>query len=155
MTSMEQLQDIVSGMKKRCRSINSQVKHTEKLIHERKELVTQSENYLKYRPTYKEYKQTNPRKRDDYYNQHTTALVLYQTAERYLKEHLGENTALYPVQWKEEAVELTLQKKKLYHELCGLRAEVQEAEAVKQCVEQMLELQMRRREKVRTGDVSL
>ena len=47
-----------------------------------------------------------------------TELTLYQTAERYLKEHLGKDNVLKLKAWK---------------------AEVQEAEAVKKCVEQAIQ----------------
>jgi len=45
-TTLVQLQETVSEMKKRYRNINGKIKQTEKLIHERKELIDQSENYL-------------------------------------------------------------------------------------------------------------
>ena len=45
-TTLVQLQETVSEMKKRYRNTNGKIKQTEKLIHERKELIDQSENYL-------------------------------------------------------------------------------------------------------------
>lgn len=92
--TLAQLQEVVTEIKKNYRDTNGRIKRTEKKLHERKELVDQSEKYLKYRPVYVKYKQTKPRKQDDYYNQHTAELILYQTAERYLKEHLGDNREL-------------------------------------------------------------
>lgn len=43
---------IGAGIKKRYRDTNKRIKQAEKQLHERKELVDQSEKYLEYRPVY-------------------------------------------------------------------------------------------------------
>lgn len=68
-----------------------------------------------------------------------TELTLYQTAERYLKEHLGKDNVLKLKAWKTEISDLSEKKRRLYEDLQTLRAEVQEAEAVKKCVEQAIQ----------------
>ena len=68
-----------------------------------------------------------------------TELTLYQTAERYLKEHLGKDNVLKLNAWKTEVSDLSEKKRRLYEDLQTLRAEVQEAEAVKKCVEQAIQ----------------
>lgn len=68
-----------------------------------------------------------------------TELTLYQTAERYLKEHLGKDNVLKLRAWKTEVSDLSEKKRRLYEDLQTLRAEVQEAEAVKKCVEQAIQ----------------
>ena len=64
---------------------------------------------------------------------------MYQSAEQYLKEHLKEDKTLKLKTWKEEIEHLTSQKNSLYEEVRKLKMEVQEAEAVKKCVEQVLQ----------------
>lgn len=56
---------------------------------------------------------------------------MYQSAERYLKEHLGKEKVLKPKVWKAEVADPTQKKSRLYSSLQTLKAEVQEAEAVK------------------------
>ena len=68
-----------------------------------------------------------------------TELTLYQTAERYLKERLGKDNVLKLNAWKTEVSDLSEKKRRLYEDLQTLRAEVQEAEAVKKCVEQAIQ----------------
>ena len=68
-----------------------------------------------------------------------TELTLYQTAERYLKEHLGKDNVLKLNAWKTEVSDLSEKKRRLNEDLQTLRAEVQEAEAVKKCVEQAIQ----------------
>lgn len=138
-TTLVQLQEVVSDMKKRYCNTNGEIKQTEKLLHERKELISQAEKYLEHRPTYKAYMQTKPKKQDAFFESHRAALILYQSAERYLKEHLGKDNALKLKAWKAEVADLTQKKSRLYGSLQTLKAEVQEAEAVKKCVEQAVQ----------------
>lgn len=63
-TTLVQLQEVVSDMKKRYWNTNGEIKQTEKLLHERKELIDQAEKYLEHRPTYKAYMQIKPKKQD-------------------------------------------------------------------------------------------
>ena len=138
-TTLVQLQEVVSDMKKQYWTTNGEIKQTEKLLHERKELIDQAEKYLEHRPTYKVYMQTKPKKQEDFFESNRAALTLYQSAERYLKEHLGEDKVLKPKAWKAEIADLIQKKSRLYSSLQTLRAEVQEAEAVKKCVEQAVQ----------------
>lgn len=138
-TTLVQLQEVVSDMKKQYWTTNGEIKQTEKLLHERKELIDQAEKYREHRPTYKAYMQTKPKKQEDFFESNRVALTLYQSAERYLKEHLGEDKVLKPKAWKAEVADLTQKKSRLYGSLQTLKAEVQEAEAVKKCVEQAIQ----------------
>lgn len=134
--TIEQFQDAVSEIKKNHRNANKCVKRIEKILHEQRELVEQSEKYLKYRPVYKEYRQMKPRKQKKYYDQHVAELTLYQTAERYLKERLGNDNVLNLKGWKAEIAALAAEKKRLYEEAYALKAEAREAETIKKYVEQ-------------------
>ena len=138
-TTLVQLQEVVSDMKKQYWTTNGEIKQTEKLLHERKELIDQAEKYREHRPTYKAYMQTKPKKQEDFFESNRVALTLYQSAERYLKEHLGEDKVLKSKAWKAEVADLTQKKSRLYGSLQTLKAEVQEAEAVKKCVEQAVQ----------------
>ena len=138
-TTLVQLQEVVSDMKKRYWTTNGEIKQTEKLLHERKELIDQAEKYLEHCPTYKAYMQTKPKKQEDFFESNRAALILYQSAERYLKEHLGKDKVLKLKAWKSEVADLTQKKSSLYSDLQTLKAEVQEAEAVKKCVEQAVQ----------------
>ena len=154
-STLSELQETLSGMKKRYWNTNSEIKKTEKLLHERKELIEQAENYLQYREYHKAYKQTKPKKQEEYAERYRTELALYDRAERYLKEHLGSDTKLRPKAWKAEVADLTVQKDRLYREMCKLKDEVSEAETVKRCVEQAVPPTEQRKEKSKTQDISL
>ena len=154
-STLSELQETLTKMKKRYWNTNSEIKQTEKLLHERKELIDQAEKYLQYREYHKTYKQTKPKKQEDYAERYRTELALYDRAERYLKEHLGSDTKLRPKAWKAEVADLTAQKDRLYREMRSLKEEVAEAETVKRCVEQAIPPTEQRKEKSKTHDVSL
>jgi len=154
-STLSELQETLSGMKKRYWNTNSEIKQTEKLLHERKELIDQAEKYLLYRDYHKTYKQTKPKKQEEYAERYRTELALYDRAERYLKEHLGSDTKLKPKAWKAEVADLTAQKDRLYREMRKLKEETAEAETVKRCIEQVIPPTEQRKEKSKTHDVSL
>ena len=154
-STLSELQETLSKMKKRYWNTNSEIKQTEKLLHERKELIDQAEKYLLYRDCHKTYKQTKPKKQEEYAEHYRTELALYDRAERYLKEHLGSDTKLKPKAWKAEVADLTAQKDRLYREMRKLKEEVAEAETVKRCIEQVIPPTEQRKEKSKAHDVSL
>jgi len=154
-STLSELQETLSKMKKRYWNTNSEIKQTEKLLHERKELIDQAEKYLQYREYHKTYKQTKPKKQEDYAERYRTELALYDRAERYLKEHLGSDTKLRPKAWKAEVTDLTAQKDRLYREMRSLKEEVAEAETVKRCVEQAIPPTEQRKERSKAHDMSL
>lgn len=61
------------------------LKDTEKKIYEKTQLIDQSEKYLKYKDTYKFYTKTKKSKQEDFYNEHTAELILFESAGKYLK----------------------------------------------------------------------
>lgn len=154
-STLSELQETLSGMKKRYWNTNSEIKQTEKLLHGRKELIDQAENYLQYREYHKAYKQTKPKKQEEYAERYRTELALYDRAERYLKEHLGSDTKLRPKAWKAEVATLTAQKDSLYREVRKLKEEVAEAETVKRCIEQTIPSIEQGKEKTKKHDMTL
>lgn len=154
-TTLSELQETVSEMKKRYRDTNGKIKQTEKLLHEKKELIEQAEKYLEYRDYHKAYKQTKPKKQEEYAERYRTELALYDRAERYLKEHLGSDTTLKLKTWKGEVSTLTSEKERLYSELCRLKEKVSEAENIKQCVEQIIEPQEQGKEQAKSKDMMI
>lgn len=138
-TTLAELQEIVSDMKKRYWDTNGEIKNTEKLLHRKNELIEQAEKYLKYRPYQHKYAQIPTKQQDAYYEKHRAELTLFEAALNHLKKVLGNDSALKPQTWKNEAAALSAEKDRLYSEVYKLKSVVEEAEAVKKCVEQILQ----------------
>ena len=70
------------------------MKDVEKRIDDNTKLIDQAEKYLKHKDIYTAYTKLKKNKQDTFYNEHTAEIILFESAKKYLKEHLGENKTL-------------------------------------------------------------
>ena len=115
------------------------IKDTEKKIDGKVQLIDQAEKYLKHKDTYKAYTKLKKNKQDTFYNEHTAEIILFESAKKYLKEHLGDSKTLAISKWEPEVATLKKEKKSLYNQILEIREEVEQAEKVKTCIEQLQE----------------
>ena len=119
------------------------IKDTEKKIDDRVQLIDQAGKYLKHKDTYKAYTKLKKSKQEDFYNDHTAELILFESAKKYLKEHLGESKTINISKWKLEVANMKKEKNSLYNQILKIREEVKQAEKVKTCIEQLQEQEKR------------
>ena len=142
-TSINQLKESITDLRDKNYKITRALKDTEKKIDEKTQLIDQSEKYLKYKDIYKAYTKTKKSKQEDFYNEHTAELILFESAKKHLKNHLGESKTLAISKWKSEVANLKKEKKSLYNQILEIRDEVEQAEKVKTCIEQLQEQEKR------------
>ncbi len=94
---------------------------------------------MKYKDTYKAHTKLKKSKQEDFYNEHTTEIILFESAKKYLKEHLGESKTLNISKWKSEIGTLRNEKDSLYSQIIDIRKEVAQAESVRSCIEKLLQ----------------
>ena len=138
-TSINQLKESITNLRNKNYKTTRVLKDTEKKIDEKTQLIDQSEKYLKYKDTYKAYTNTKRSRQEDFYNEHNAELILFESAKKYLKEHLGESKTLNISRWKSEVTTLKKEKKSLYNQILEIREEVEQAEKVKTCIERLQE----------------
>ena len=138
-TSINQLEESITDLRDKNYKTTRALKDTEKKIDDRIQLIDQSEKYLKNKDTYKVYAKLKKSKQEDFYNEHRAELILFESAKRYLKEHLGESKTLAISKWETEVTTLKKEKKSLYNQILEIREEVEQAEKVKTCIEQLQE----------------
>lgn len=109
---------------------------------------------MKYKDTYKVYAKLKKSKQEDFYNDHTAELILFESARKYLKENLGESKTLNISKWKSELATLKKEKKSIYNQILEIREEVEQAEKVKTCIEQ-LQGQEKRLSQVKRNELDL
>ena len=109
---------------------------------------------MKYKDIYKAYTKTKKSKQEDFYNEHTAELILFESAKKHLKNHLGESKTLAISKWKSELATLKKEKKSLYNQILEIREEVAQAEKVKTCIEQLQE-QEKRLSQVKKNELEL
>lgn len=119
------------------------IKNTEKRIDDNTKLIDQAGKYLKHKDTYKAYTKLKKNKQDIFYNEHTIEIILFESARKYLKEHLDESKTLNISKWKSDVATLNKEKKSIYNQILKIREEVEQTEKVKDCIEQLQEQEKR------------
>lgn len=153
-TSINQLKESITDLRDKNYKTTRALKDTEKKIDDRIQLIDQSEKYLKNKDTYKVYAKLKKSKQEDFYNEHTAELILFESTKKYLKDHLGESKTLAISKWKTEVSTLKKEKKSLYNQILEIREEVEQAEKVKTCIEQLQE-QKRQLSQVKRNELDL
>ena len=153
-TSLFELKESITDLRDNNYKTTRALKDTEKKIDEKTQLIDQSEKYLKNKDTYKAYTKTKKSRQKDFYNEHRAELILFESAKRYLKDHLGESKTLAISKWKSELATLKKEKKSLYNQILEIREEVEQAEKVKVCIEQ-LQVQEKQLSQVKRNELDL
>lgn len=138
-TSLSELKENISALRDKNYKTTRAIKDTEKKINDKVELIDQSEKYLKHKDTYKACTKLKKSKQEDFYNEHTAELILFESAKKYLKEHLGESKTLAISKWKSEVTTLKKEKNSLYSQILDMRKDVEQAESVRSCIEKLLQ----------------
>ena len=153
-TSVSELKESMVTLRDKNYKTTRTIKDTEKKIDEKTQLIDQAEKYLKHKDIYKAYTKLKKNKQDTFYNEHTAEIILFESAKKYLKENLGENKTLNISKWKSEIGTLRKEKDRLYNQILDIREEVEQAEKVKTCIEQ-LQVQEKRLTKSKSQDLGL
>ena len=138
-TSLSELKENIVILRDKNYKTTRALKDTENNIDEKIQLIDQSEKYLKYKDTYKACTKLKKSKQEDFYNEHTAELILFESAKKYLKEHLGESKTLAISKWKSEVTTLKKEKNSLYSQILDMRKDVEQAESVRSCIEKLLQ----------------
>ena len=148
------MKESISALRDKNYKTTKAIKDTEKKTNDKVELIDQAEKYLKHKDTYKAYTKIKKSKQEDFYNEHTAEIILFESAKKYLKEHLGDNKTLNISKWKSEVDTLKKEKKSLYNQILEIREEVKQAEKVKTCIERLQE-QEKRPSQVKSNELGL
>ncbi|WP_373730439.1 MobA/MobL family protein, partial [Bacteroides heparinolyticus] len=138
-TSLSELKESISTLRDKTYTTTRTIKNTEKSIDDKIKLVDQAEKYLKHKDTYTAYTKLKKNKQDTFYNEHTAEIILFESAKKYLKEHLGESKNLAISKWKSEVATLKKEKDTLYSQILDMRKEVEQAENVRSCIDKLLQ----------------
>lgn len=141
--SVSKLKESIVTLRDKNYKTTRAIKDTEKKIDDRVQLIDQAGKYLKHKDTYKAYTKLKKSKQEDFYNDHTAELILFESAKKYLKEHLGESKTINISKWKLEVANMKKEKNSLYNQILKIREEVKQAEKVKTCIEQLQEQEKR------------
>ena len=153
-TSLSELKGNILALRDKNYKTTRVLKDVEKKVDDNTKLIEQAEKYLKHKDIYKAYTKLKKSKQEYFYNEHVAELILFESAKKYLKEHLGENKTLAISKWKSELATMKKEKKSLYNQILEIREEVEQAEKVKTCIEQLQE-QKRQLSQVKRNELDL
>ena len=134
--SVSELKENIVTLRDKNYKTTRAIKDTEKRIDDKVQLIDHAEKYLKHKDTYTAYTKLKKNKQDTFYNEHTAEIILFESAKKYLKEHLGESKTLNISKWKSEVANMKKEKNSLYNQILEIREEVEQAEKIKTCIEQ-------------------
>ena len=138
-TSVSELKESIVILRDKNYKTTRAIKDTEKKIDDRVQLIDHAEKYLKHKGTYTAYTKLKKNKQDTFYNEHTAEIILFESAKKYLKEHLGENKTLNISKRKAEIGTLRKEKDTLYSQMIDIRKKVEQAESVRSCIDKLLQ----------------
>lgn len=138
-TSVSELKESIVILRDKNYKTTRAIKDTEKKIDDRVQLIDHAEKYLKHKDTYTAYTKLKKNKQDTFYNEHTAEIILFESAKKYLKEHLGENKTLNISKWKSEIGTLRKEKDTLYSQMIDIRKKVEQAESVRSYIDKLLQ----------------
>ena len=154
-TTLPQLRDKVSEMYGQYDDVSVKIKKAERRLKVLDEHIKHSEAYLKNKAVYEHYKNTKPKKQEAYYQQHSAEIILYESADRYLKKVMNGRTNLPIKKWKAEAAQLAAEKNRLYQDFYKLRDEVREVEIIKRNMEHVMQADAPKRTVTRNKGMEL
>ena len=101
----------------------------------------ESKKYLKHKKTtYKACTKWKESKQEDFYNEHITEIILFESAKKYPKEDLGESKSLHISKWKSQVITfLRKEKDILYSQIADIWKEVEQLDALRSCIEKWLQ----------------
>ncbi|HEL1116306.1 TPA: MobA/MobL family protein, partial [Streptococcus equi subsp. zooepidemicus] len=129
-TSLSELKESISALRDKNYKTTRAIKNTEKSIDDKTKIIDQAEKYLKHKDTYKAYIKLKKSKQEDFYNEHTAEIILFESVKKYLSEHLKESETLAIRKWKLEVKTLKKEKQNLYNQILEMREDIEQAEKV-------------------------
>jgi uncharacterized protein (DUF2267 family) len=137
-TDMAGLRDKVGEMYDRRLDLGDRLNRIDGRLHMLDEHIRHMGYYQEHREIYGQYQQIRrPKKQAVFREQHYTEIALFESAHRYLGQHLNDHTP--PIQsWKEERAKLLTERAALSQQYSTLKEEVREAEIVKRNVERLM-----------------
>ena len=149
-TDMPGLREKVGEMYDRRLDMGDRLNRIDGRLHMLDEHIRHMGYYQEHREIYRQYQQIKrPKKQAAFREQHYTEIALFESAYRYLEQHLNGQTA--PLNsWKEERAKLYTEWVALSQQYLALKEEVDQAEIVKRNVEWLLRGNEPRKEKNRS-----
>lgn len=152
-TDMAGLREKVGEMYDRRFDMGGRLNGIDGRLHMLDEHIRHMGYYLEHKEIYRQYQQVRrPKKQAAFREQHYTEIALFESANRYIGQHLNGN--IPPLHsWEEERAKLLTERAALNRQYHTLKEEVRQAEIVKRNVEWLMRGSKPRKEKNRSREM--
>lgn len=134
--TLPQLQEKIKALRDEHFAVKRKLLSVEKKIKINNENLKQADIYFETRPIIKKYNQLKSKDRENFYNQHTADIMLYDSAVKFLKKVIVHGK-IPTTKWKADIEILTAEKNTLYTQMYKLRDEVKAVESIKRTVDDL------------------
>ena len=117
--------------------------------------LAQVDIFKQYKVVYAKYKSLDPKMRDLFYDKHSEEITAYQSASKYLKEHLNGHEKIPEKSWRAELDRLLVQRFANLDKYYMIRDDVKSVEVIRKNVEAVMRAETRREQPKRTREMEL
>lgn len=135
--------------------IGDKLKPIERRLKTLDEHIKQAEIYREHTKINGLYQKQKPKDKDIFFEANRRELTLYQSAEKYLKNHLNGRNRIPMSAWKAEREKLTADKKRLYHEYQIIKDKTKKVERIRRNVQEIVRTETRSESRKRGRDLDL
>ena len=126
-----------SGIKTRYYDLRRGIVKAERRIATLTERGEMWAQYNEYKAVHKQLARVKPEKRELFEQRHSRELILYDAADRYLKELKASGEELSPKEWRREIDLLTAQKQVDSIDMKAMREELKAVERLRKAADQL------------------
>ena len=136
--TMPELAKKINAMRDEFNVVKEKLKPVERRLQTLDEHINQVDNYKAHKTLHRKYKSLKPKQQAAFYDVHTSEIILFESAEKYLKEHLNGHNKIPLTGWKTEREKLITQKDSLYQEFYRQKEEVHKMELIQKTVQHIV-----------------
>ena len=133
--SIEALADKVTSMHQEQYDIAGAIKKQDRRLNTLDEHLRQAAIYNQTKAVYKRFTQQDPKKREAFRQQHAIVISKYESAHKYLKDHLNGRTTIPEKAWKAERKKLLEERVTLAEQYYELKSDVKNVEVLRRSAE--------------------
>jgi hypothetical protein len=137
-TDVPQLAAKVGQMHSRQYDVSNRIKAIDRRMGTLRTHLAQTDIIRRHKALYKKYKALDPKKRGAFREKHAEAIGQYETAQRYMKDHLNGRTVIPEKDWRAEYTALTAERYKLCEEFYRLKDDVKNVERLRRSAENLM-----------------
>jgi ATP-dependent exoDNAse (exonuclease V) alpha subunit len=156
-STIAELRSIVDEQYSRLADIRESSKPVERRMKTLETHIEKAELIIKHRKVYEQYTQQKPKHREAFYETHRAEITLYESASRYMKEHLNGRTRIPLKAWRAERIKFNNERTALSVRHQSLKDEIREVETIRryaESVERTIAPPLKKREKQRADERS-